>query len=81
MADRASFPYGITLNEEGAIRLFPAARVNFLNDKREWFTLFLVVDSGATLSLLPKTDASTFGIAAEAGTPMIVSSIGAKIRG
>jgi hypothetical protein len=81
MADSTVFSYGITLSGDGAVRLFPAAKVNFLNHKGEWFTLFLVVDSGANISALPKRDARTLGIAVEEGTPTIVVSIGAETRG
>jgi hypothetical protein len=81
MADSTVFAYGITLSGEGAVRLFPAAEVNFLNHEREWFTLFLVIDSGANISALPKRDALTLGIAVEKGAPTIVGSIGAETRG
>jgi hypothetical protein len=81
MADSTVFPYGITLSGEGAVRLFPAAKVNFLNHGGEWFTLFLLIDSGANISALPKSDALTFGIVVEEGAPTIVASIGAETRG
>jgi hypothetical protein len=81
MANTAVFPYGITLSADGAIRLFPAARVDFLDHEGEWFTLFLVIDSGAHISALPKSDAHRFGIAVEKGTPAVVASIGAQTRG
>jgi hypothetical protein len=81
MANSAVFPYGITLSGEGAVRLFPAAKVNFLNHEGEWFTLFVLIDSGVNISALPKSDALTFGIALEEGAPAIVGSIGAETRG
>jgi hypothetical protein len=81
MADSTVFPYGITLSGEGVVRLFPAGKVNFRNHEGEWFTLFLLIDSGANISALPKSDALTFGIALEEGAPTIVGSIGAETRG
>lgn len=70
------FPYGITLHEEGKVALFPAAEVAFHTKESEWLSLFLVVDSGATISALPVSDAQVFGIAVEQGTPMHVYGIG-----
>ena len=81
MANSMVFPYGITLSGEGTVRLFPAAKVNFLTREGEWFTLFVLMDSGANISALPKSDAVTLGIALEEGTPIIVGSIGAETRG
>jgi hypothetical protein len=81
MANSAVFPYGITLSGEGTVRLFPAAKVNFRNHAGEWFTLFVLIDSGATISALPKRDGLTFGIVLEEGVPTIVGSIGAETRG
>jgi hypothetical protein len=81
MADSTVFPYGITLSGDGAVRLFPAAKVNFLNHAGEWFTLFVLIDSGANISALPKSDALTFGISLEEGAPTIVGSIGVETRG
>lgn len=82
MPRSAVFPYGITLREGGRIELFPAAEVSFRTPHGEWTTLFLIVDSGATISALPKTDAAVFGIAAEGGTPVAVSGMGQEpLRG
>jgi hypothetical protein len=76
MADAAVFPYGVSFSGEGSIRLFPAAKVDFLAKQGEWFTLFWLIDSGASVSVLPKTDAPTFGIDLKAGVPAAVGGIG-----
>lgn len=73
------FPYGITLKEDGRMDTFPAANVFFLNKKGEWISLFLIIDSGATISALPKSDASTLGIDLEKGRKMAISGIGNEI--
>lgn len=70
------FPYGITLQEGGRIDLFPAAEVWFPHTGDGWFSLFLVIDSGASISALPRSDAVAFGIEAEGGIPLTVSGIG-----
>lgn len=76
------FPYGITLREGGNIALFPAAEIALRTKEGEYLSLFLVVDSGATVSALPKSDAPLFGIVAENGIPMIVGGIeGNPIKG
>jgi hypothetical protein len=82
MRDAAVFPYGITFSGEGSLKIFPAAKVEFLNQQGEWFTLFLLIDSGAAVSVLPKADAPLFGIELKAGKPAAVAGVGADhIRG
>jgi hypothetical protein len=82
MRDAAVFPYGITFSGEGSLKTFPAAKVDFLNGQGEWFTLFLLIDSGASVSVLPKVDAELFGIELKAGKPAAVAGVGAdQIRG
>lgn len=72
------FPYGITLKEGGKIALFPAAEVALRAKEGEYLSLFLVIDSGATISALPKSDASMLGIVAENGMPIVVGGIEGK---
>ena len=76
------FPYGITLSEEGKITTFPAAEVGFTTREGERITLLLLIDSGATISALPKTDAEVLGFSAEDGIPVLIAGIeGKAIRG
>lgn len=70
------FPYGINLQDGGKVNLFPCAKVEFKSKKAEWFTLFLVIDSGATVSALPKGDSEILGIDISAGLPTLVAGIG-----
>lgn len=75
MRDAIVFPYGITLREGGTLDIFPAAEISFSAPDNEWITLFLIIDSGAAISALPKTDAEVLGIDAEKGRPMSITGI------
>lgn len=70
------FPYGIILKENGAIDTLPVAEVGFKNRRGEELSLFLIIDSGATISALPKGDADVFGIDVKNGEPIVISGIG-----
>lgn len=69
-------PYGITLREGGRVDVFPAAEVFFRNAEGELFSLFLIIDSGAAISALPKSDATVLGIEPKRGIARTVSGIG-----
>lgn len=73
------FPYGITLREGGNIDIFPAAKVSFRSREGEWLSLFLVIDSGATISALPKTDAPMLGVKVEEGIPATITGVGEEV--
>jgi hypothetical protein len=78
MSKSLVFPYGVTLRDTGHIDIFPAAKVEFLDKEGEWFSLFLLVDSGATVSALPKSDAEVFGLDVGTGRPTPVFGIGER---
>lgn len=78
MSSSFVFPYGIVLREEGIIETLPVAEVAFKNKKGEWYSLFLIIDSGATISALPKSDAEAFGVEVEKGKPLFLSGIGGE---
>ena len=69
------FPYGIMLQEGGKVALFPAAEVTFPAPDGERVSLFLIIDSGATISALPSSDATIFGVQADRGVPITVAGI------
>lgn len=69
------FSYGIALQEGGKVVLFPVAEVAFPTRNGDAISLFLIIDSGATISALPKSDAQIFGIEAENGIPIAVAGI------
>ena len=72
------FPYGITLQEGGIVETFPIVEVGFLSPKGERTSLFLLLDSGAMFSALPKSDAAYFGVKLTRGSHMYVSGISGK---
>lgn len=72
------FPYGVVLREGGTMATFPAAEVQFSTPSGVWLSLLLLVDSGATISALPASDAPTLGLTAHAGTPMSIAGIAGK---
>lgn len=76
MSNSFIFPYGITLKEGGVIDTIPVAEVEFKDKKGEWFSLFLIIDSGATVSALPKSDAIVLGIDVKNGKHIVISGIG-----
>lgn len=76
------FPYGITMLESGGVKVAPVAKIEFQTSNGDWRPAFLIIDSGATISALPKTDAEMLGVRAEDGIKFLVSSIGnEKIEG
>lgn len=79
MSKSVVFPYGITLQENNKVSLFPAAEVGFFNKNGELLTLVLLIDSGATISALPKSDAATLGVIVENDTPIFISGIGKEV--
>lgn len=82
MSKSSIFPYGITLREGGTIDVFPAAEIKIQSKEGEWLSVFLLIDSGAALSALPRSDASFLGINVEKGNAMYVSGVsGQPIKG
>lgn len=69
------FPYAIKLRKDGKIETFPAAEAIFYSKEGDKISLLLIVDSGATISALPKEDAEVLGIKPENGIPFLISSI------
>jgi hypothetical protein len=73
------FPYSIKLREEGLVEIFPAARVTFITKPNKHFLLVLLIDSGAAISALPKSDAEELGADLRRGTPIPISGISGTI--
>ena len=72
------FPYGITFREGGVFDTFPVAEVFFFSRESERLSLFLLIDSGATISALPASDAATLGVDVSGGIPMRIAGIDGK---
>lgn len=78
----AVFPYGISFSDREGVSFFPAARTTILAPNGERLTLMLLLDSGATISALPKSDAAALGINLTVGTPINLVGAGREpIRG
>lgn len=56
------FPYGISLSEDGKLSVFPAVEIDFITNRGETIALIFLIDSGATVSALPKSDAEVLGL-------------------
>lgn len=69
-------PYGIRLSADGRIETLPVAeiKVQRTNDARFFFGIFLV-DSGATTTFLPATDAVALGLTLALGKKVLVRGI------
>lgn len=72
------FPYGVRFREGGLIDIFPVANVFFRSQTGERFSLLLVIDSGAAISALPRSDAIGLGIELEDGVLFSVAGIGVR---
>lgn len=72
------FPYGVRFREGGLFDIFPVANVFFRSQTGERFSLLLVIDSGAAISALPKSDAIGLGIKPKDGVPFSVTGIGVR---
>lgn len=67
------FPYGITIGADGAIVVVPTVEVAIAGTDRAWRTLYFILDSGATISALPRGDATALGVDITRGSPLTMS--------
>ncbi len=72
-------PYGIRFQEDGHIETFPAAEINILGRGSKGIRAILHIDSGASTSLLPKSDAEVLGLDLSDGQRVIVRGVGEVI--
>lgn len=56
------FPYGIKFREDGKISIFPAVELFVLGRQKNGIRALFHIDSGATTSIFPKSDADILGI-------------------
>jgi hypothetical protein len=76
------FPYSIALREGGAVDTFPAVEVHFITKEHEQVPLLLLLDSGAAISALPRSDAAFFGVRVARGSPVRIAGIsGVPVKG
>lgn len=72
---RFVFPYGIRFQEDGRIEVFPAAEIFVLGKTGLGIRALFHVDSGATTSIMPSSDARALGLNAGRGKKMMVRGI------
>jgi hypothetical protein len=70
------FPYGIRLQENSRIEVFPAADITILGKSGRGIRAVFHIDSGATTSILPAGDAAVLGTDLSRDTKMIVRGLG-----
>lgn len=72
------FPYGIRFQEDNKIAVFPAAKAHIRGSQSSetLYGIFLI-DSGATMSVLPVSDAELLGIKLSNGKKTVVRGLGA----
>ena len=67
MKSRFVFPFGIRFQEDGHLDVFPAIEVFIQGQKSLGIRAALHIDSGASVSALPASDAEALGIKMESG--------------
>ncbi len=75
---RFGFPYGIRFQENGRLELFPAIEILVIGPEKKGIRALFHIDSGATTSILPKSDAGVLGIDVKVGKKMIVRGISSE---
>lgn len=72
------FPYGIRFQEDGKITVFPVAeaRIKSMHTASESLFSMFLIDSGATVSVVPAEDAEVLGIDIQKGIKIIVRGLG-----
>ncbi len=73
--NRYVFPYGIKFRENGRIEIFPAAEIFVSGKNGLGMSTIFHIDSGATTSVMPSSDAETLGISRAGGHRMTVRGI------
>lgn len=72
---RFTVPYGIRFQEDGRLETFPVVELILWGAHQKKMRVLFYVDSGATVSILPKSDAEWLGIIPEQGKKMFVRGI------
>lgn len=75
MSSRFIFPYGVRFQENGRIETFPAADIIVLGRNKKGLRAIFHIDSGATTSVLPGSDAEALEINIEAGIKTVIRGV------
>lgn len=66
------FPYGIRFLEDGKLDIFPAAEISIFGNKEKGIRAMFHLDSGATISILPFSDAEALNLKINKDTAVLV---------
>jgi len=69
------FPYGVKFQEDGQIAIFPAVEILVLGRHETGIRALFHIDSGATTSILPASDAGVLGLDVKTGKKVLVRGI------
>lgn len=69
------FPYGIRFQEDGRVEVFPAVEADIVGRRGRGIRATFHLDSGATTSILPGSDAAVLGLGASEGKRIAVRGI------
>ena len=72
---RYVFPYGIRFQENGRLEVFPAAEIFVFGRGELGMRTLFHIDSGATTSIMPASDAEALGLKLPNGNKIIVRGI------
>lgn len=70
-----AFPFGIRFRENGKVEIFPAVEVFILGKKKQGIRTVFHLDSGATISILPASDADVLGINLKQGKKVLARGV------
>lgn len=69
------FPYGIRFQEDGRVDVFPTIEADIVGLRGRGIRATFHLDSGATTSILPGSDAAALGLAASQGKRIAVRGV------
>jgi len=69
------FPYGVKFQEDSQVAIFPAVEILVLGRHETGIRALFHIDSGATTSILPASDAEVLGIDVKTGKKVLVRGI------
>ena len=72
---RHLFPYGIRFRQDRRVELFPAAELLITGRRNRGIRATFHIDSGATVTVLPASDAHALGIPLRQGKQVVIGGI------
>ena len=75
------FPYGIRFQEDGRVDVFPAVEADIVGRRGRGIRVTFHLDSGATTSILPESDARALGLTISGEQRIVVGIAGEPLKG